>query len=57
MKTSSPFRTKFNRDGSVTIWSVYRQQWERMPASEVSDETLASLPAAERERIIRMAAR
>ena len=48
--------TKFHRDGSVTIWNVYRQQWVRTSASAVTAETLATLTDAERNRIRRMAA-
>lgn len=52
-----PYRTTYHRDGDVTVWSVYRQGWVRCPASEVSDETLASLSAGERARIERHAKR
>ena len=48
-------KTKFHRDGSVTIWNVYRQQWVRTSASAVTAETLATLTDAERNRIRRMA--
>lgn len=51
------YRTKFHRDGDVTVWSVHRQQWVRCPAGDVSDETMATLPRAERERIARIAAK
>ena len=55
-RVTDPYRTTFHRDGSVTIWSVYRQQWERLDVSDLSDETLATLPPRERARIARMAA-
>lgn len=58
MKTQStrPYRTRFHRDGTVTLWSVYHQQWERWDAAAVSEGTLATLPKRERDRIGRMAA-
>ena len=49
-------KTKYHRDGSVTLWSVHRQQWVRTSASAVTAETLATLSDAERTRIRRMIA-
>ena len=46
-----------HRDGTVTYWSVYRQAWTRIDADRMSDETLATLTAAERARVARHAAR
>lgn len=51
------YATTFHRDGSVTVWNVYTQGWQRRPASSVSDEVLASLPANERTRVVRMGAK
>ena len=42
---------KFHKDGSVTLWDVYQQQWRR--TSYPSDEVLASFNEAERKRIMR----
>ena len=53
----SYYPTTCHRDGTVTYWSVYRQQWERIDADLMSDETLATLTAAERTRVARHAAR
>jgi hypothetical protein len=50
-------KTKYNRDNTITVWNVYTQTWQRIRASRVSDEILASLSPAERARIARMAAR
>lgn len=50
----SLYRTRFHRNGTVTVWDVYLQQWGRMHAAAVSNQTLATLPDSERERIIRM---
>ena len=47
----STFRTKFHRDGSITLWDVYTQAWER--TSRPSDRQLAAMPEGERERAIR----
>jgi len=56
-RTADPFRTTYHRDGTVTLWSVYRQQWERQHVDDLSDETLATLRPAERDRIARMQAK
>ncbi len=37
----SYLRPKCHRDGTVTYWSVYRQQWVR--AASLSQEELASM--------------
>jgi len=55
--SSSSLATRYHRDNSVTVWSVFSQTWERIRASRVSDEILSSLSAGERARIARMAAR
>jgi hypothetical protein len=54
MKTTAkpdPYRTTLHRDGTITVWNVYRQSWER--TASPSDEVLASLDPQERERVIR----
>lgn len=45
------FKTTYHRDGSVTLWNVYTQQWER--TSKPSDHVLASLSYGERRRVCR----
>lgn len=45
------YRTKFHRDGTVTVWNVYAQSWER--TSSPSDAVLASLTPRERDRVMR----
>ena len=47
--------TKYHRDGTVTFWSVYLQQWRRVAAERISDADLVTLSNAERLRIGRMA--
>jgi len=49
--TKTAFATKYHRDGTVTVWDVYRQAWTRTAAP--SDRVLASLTEAERARIAR----
>lgn len=45
-------KAKLHRDGTVTYWSVYRQQWiER--AEYMPDAELAAMNAGERGRVIR----
>lgn len=48
---SSPYRTRYHRDKTVTVWNVYTQEWLR--TSRPSDRVLASLDTAERDRAIR----
>jgi len=45
------YKTKFHRDGTVTIWDVYQQVWRRTAAP--SDHVLASLPKKDRDRAIK----
>lgn len=54
-RTADPYRTTLHRDGSITVWGVYSQQWFR--TRRPSDETLASLSTAERARVERHIAR
>ena len=49
--TRSAYATTFHRDGSVTVWNVFTQQWLR--TSWPSDRVLASLGESERARVIR----
>ncbi len=51
----SNYMTTFHRDGSVSYWNVYQQQWVREQASEVSDQDLASMSSGDRERVVKMA--
>ena len=53
----SSYKTTYHRDGTVTVWNVYTQQWERIAADQVSDQILASLNETERRRIAKMAER
>jgi len=56
-KMSSYYKTTYHRDGTVTVWDVYSQQWCRIDADQVSDQILASLDETERRRIGKMAKR
>lgn len=47
-------KTKYHRDGSVTLWDIYAQAWRRIRASRISDEIMASLSPEERKRITRI---
>lgn len=51
-KHRAPYATRFHRDGTVTVWNVYTQQWD-MRTSRPSDSVLASLSREERERVIK----
>ena len=46
-----------HRDGTVTYWDVFRQAWARIDADLMSDEALATLTAAEREKVARLVTR
>lgn len=54
--TPDLFRTKFHKDGTITFWNVYEQQWNRTKASRISDQNLASMSSRDRERLARTAA-
>lgn len=50
MKTKDPLHTILHRDGTVTYFSVYQQQWLRR-STWVSDEELAA-QGKDRERMM-----
>lgn len=55
-------KTKFHRDGTVSVWNVYEQQWQRMSATRLCQSSgpnplLPTLPMADRRRIERIAER
>ena len=54
MKTTT---MTYHRDGTVTYWDVYRQAWARIDADLMSDEAIASLTAAERDKVARLVTR
>lgn len=49
------FKTKFHRDGSITLWDVYTQSWAR--TARPTNQQLAAMPDAERDRAIRHTSR
>lgn len=51
------YKTVFHRDGTVTVWDVYTQQWRRMGAESLASEArlMATLREAERRRILQTA--
>jgi hypothetical protein len=55
--SAATLTTRFHRDNSVTVWNVYTQSWQRVRASRIADEILASLSPRERARIAKAAAR
>ena len=56
MKTNN-YKTKYHRDGTITIWNIYLQQWERRQADQIPSDVLASVGNIERERIYKHARR
>jgi hypothetical protein len=53
----SSYKTKYHRDGTVTIWNVYAQAWQRRQADMIADSVLATLNDSERARIAKIAAK
>lgn len=53
MQTTRPKtgRTTYHRDGTVTLWDVYQQQWVRQAG--FSDAVYASLDDKDRTRVLR----
>jgi hypothetical protein len=51
MRNTSPHRTIFHRDGSITVWNCFTQNWQR--TSHPSDRLLATMSEPERSRVIR----
>ena len=45
----------YHRDGTVSYWDVYLQQWARQPAHEIRDEVQASQCDVFRRRVASMA--
>ena len=39
----SGYRNTYHRDGTISFWNCYKQQWERMPVEDISDEVYASM--------------
>ena len=46
----------YHRDGSVSYWDVFLQQWQRRPAQEISDSVQASHDDVFRRRVGNMTA-
>ena len=44
-------RTALHRDGTVTTYNIFREQWQR--GRRVSDRVLASMGEEERRRVLR----
>lgn len=45
-------KTTYHRDGTVTYWSVYQQQFVSH-AADVPDRELAAMSSEEREKVLR----
>lgn len=41
----------YHRDGTVSHWDVYDQQWRRAEAQFIGDQVLATMTQTERTRI------
>jgi len=51
------YKTTYHRNGTVTVWNIFKQGWERLAARDVCPEILATLTQSERDRIAKMAAK
>ncbi len=53
------YRTTYHRDGSVSYWSVYLQQWQRTSAYNLTTrhDDFAALSKEERAKINQMVLR
>lgn len=51
------YGTTLHKDGTVSYWNVFTQQWERTHAGNIPDDVIASLPTADRPRIAKLAAK
>lgn len=50
-KIQAGYRPKYHRDGTITIWNVYRQQWiKNVLPSELADEIWASHHEEDRQK-------
>lgn len=47
------YDSTFHRDGTVTFWDVYEQQWRRMHVCDFAPRLLSTLGHRERDRILR----
>ena len=47
----------YHRDGSVSYWDVFLQQWARRPAQDIGDEAQASQGDVFRRRVENMTLR
>lgn len=48
-RVKGPYSPTLHRDGTVTYWSVYSQQWVR--SSSLPDQEYAAIGSEDRERI------
>lgn len=48
-QTADPYKSKLHRDGTASVWNVYRQDWQRLES--LPDMLAASLSPKERERV------
>ena len=53
----STYKTKFHRDGTITLWNIFAQAWQRLQADLIADSVLATLSDSERARIAKIASR
>ena len=48
--TIKPARANtYHRDGTVSFWDIYRQQWRRLAAQDIGDRLLATMSKPERD--------
>ncbi len=55
-KIKEQCRPTYHRDGTVSYWDVYQQQWARRPAQDVTEAVQASHDDVFRRRVANMTA-
>jgi len=50
-------KNKYHKNGDVSFWNVYRQEWMRINANCITDNLLATMNDVQREQIARHAKR
>ena len=50
-------KTRYHRNGTVTLWNILTQSWETYAADRVPASVLATLSEGERERIAKLASK
>lgn len=50
-KRKAGYESTFHRDGTVSYWDIYAQNWRRQSAASIRDEVLRSFDSEEVDRV------